>query len=157
MGSAWRIIFLTSHICQWFFIVCLVKQYPFVDRALYEKVHDASFPDTFSIAVQIGRFDFATLLLTVLGITLTLAGIFGFVEVRSRSEAAAIAAAKPIAHKVAKETAESEIKPEASRIIEEFFDRKGIDINKLPKREDGIQDNQNIADAMDFDGDENAK
>lgn len=153
MATGWKIFFAVSNICQWIFIICLLKQYPFVDRSLYEGINNiATKPDTYAIAVQIGRFDFITLLLTVQGIVLTVAGVFAFVEVRSRSEAAAVQAARSIAHKTAKETAEAEIKPEASRMIEEFFDRKGIDLNKLPRRDEGSLNYQALADAISPDG-----
>ncbi|MBB4064522.1 hypothetical protein [Gellertiella hungarica] len=159
MSAAWRMGFLVSHLCQWVFIICLVKQYPFVDRSLVDAIGRAQIaPDTYAIAAQIGRFDLVSLLMTVLGIVLTLAGVVGFVEVRSRSESVAREAAGSVAARVAKETAENEIAPEGNRLIENFFDRKGIDLNKLHGLLAGqpAAREQDIANALDEDGGQNA-
>lgn len=129
-----RGFFVLLHIMQIIAIVMLFKEYHFVDPALYEAVKDQKSVDAMHVASQLGRFDMVSLILSMIGIFISLAAIFAFIEVRSRSVRVAAETAEREAARVAQEVAELQIRPEASRIIEEFFDRKGIDLNKLPTK-----------------------
>ncbi|ANL52884.1 hypothetical protein [Rhizobium phaseoli] len=150
--TGWRIAFIVAHIIEIIVIWTLLKDYHFVDQSLYQAVETTKSSDALHVAVQLGRFDMISIFFAGVSILIGIAAIFGFAEVRSRSEKRAEEAAKPIAAQIARSVAENEIRPEANRLIEDWFERKGIDVSKLPKRESesaASEDiNQNIADAF---------
>ncbi|MGQ5719909.1 hypothetical protein [Pseudochrobactrum asaccharolyticum] len=100
------IIFFILHVMQIIMIFILLKDYSFVDPALYETISSQKSKDVFHIAMQIGRFDLLTSLLAVISIILALSAIFGFMEIRSKAGRIAHDAAKDEATKVAKDVAE---------------------------------------------------
>jgi hypothetical protein len=134
--NGWRIAFIVAHIVEGVVIWALFKDYHFVDPAIYNEAVKSGNADAIQVAYQIGRLDLASMFLAGISVLLGLAAIFAFVEVRSRAIRNAAETAKLEATRVAQEVAELQISPEASRIIEEFFDRKGIDINALPRKSD---------------------
>lgn len=135
VGFWMTIAFIVVHIVQISILLTLLKNFNFVDPALYDAVVDQKSLDAMHVAAQLGRFDMASMVLAMIGIFISLAAIFAFLEVRSRSvrvaEESARAEAKIVAERVAKEAAEQSMKPVANRIVEEFFDNRGIDFNKL--------------------------
>lgn len=155
MSAKFCIAFCVLHIMQVVALFILFKDYKFVDPALYEAVKDAKSLDVFSIAAQLGRFDLAALFLGGTSIIIAIAAIFGFLEVRSKSVRVAIDTATMQAAKTAQEVAELQIRPEAERIIEAFFERKGIDLDQLPTKSGNIQpESKDIASALESKDDE---
>ncbi len=136
--SGWRPFFLALHIAQIIFIIALLKDYHFVDPALYDAVKAEKSRDIIQLAGQLGRFDMASMFLAGIAILLGMAAIFGFLEVRSKAIRVAKDEATLEAARVAQEVAELQIRPEAERSIEAFFERKGIDITQLPTKSDTI-------------------
>lgn len=130
-------------------ILILYKDYRFVDPALYEAVKETKSLEVINVAAQLGRFDLAAMFLGGTSIIIAIAAIFGFLEVRSKSVRVAIETATLQAAKTAQDVAELQIRPEAERIIEAFFERKGIDLDQLPTKSGNKQpDTTDIASAL---------
>ncbi len=155
MSARFCIAFCVLHVLQVVAIIILFTDYKFVDPALYDAVKDAKSLDVFNVAAQLGRFDLAALFLGGTSIIIAIAAIFGFLEVRAKSVRVAIDTATLQAAKTAQEVAELQIRPEAERIIEAFFERKGIDLNQLPTKSGNVQsDDKDIANALESKDDE---
>ncbi|MFV0798932.1 hypothetical protein OHI65_08540 [Brucella sp. MAB-22] len=112
------ILFAVLHIAQIFLIIILLKNYNFVDPNLIDSVSKAKPNDTYSIAMQLGRFDLVTTLLTVISIIIALAALLGFLEIRSKTARIANDVAKDEAEKVAKQAAEIAAKEVARSVAE---------------------------------------
>lgn len=155
MSARFCIAFCVLHILQVVAIAILYTDYKFVDPALYEAVKDTKSLDVVNVAAQLGRFDLASLFLGGTSLVIAIAAVFGFLEVRSKSVRVATEVASLQAEKTAQEVAELQIRPEAERIIEAFFERKGIDISQLPTKSDKIAgEGADIAKSMESKDDE---
>lgn len=88
-------------------LVFLFKDYHFVDGALYEEVASADGKNSLAIAIELGRLDFLSALLAIIGIMVGLGAIVGYAEVRWRAieqgRQAAVPAAEGEARKVVDE------------------------------------------------------
>lgn len=82
------------------------------------------------------EYDTISVALTTIEVILVVFGLasFGFIAVLAEKRAKE--AAEPVANRVAKEVAEAEIPPEAARQVLAYFERLGIDWNKLPRSAD---------------------
>ncbi|MER8509135.1 hypothetical protein [Mesorhizobium sp. M0199] len=85
MRDGWGPFFLALHVATIVFLIAVLKQYHFVDPALYEAVKDAKSADILELASQLGRFDLVSMLLGMFGILLGLGAIVGFSELRFRA------------------------------------------------------------------------
>jgi len=94
--NGWRIAFIVAHLIEGVLLWTLLKDYHFVDPALYDEVKDKTSLDAIRVASELGRFDLASMFLAGISILLGVAAIFGFVEVRFRSEKRAEEAARQI-------------------------------------------------------------
>lgn len=90
----WRIAFGIAHLIQFVLLFTLLKDYHFVDPALYSSVKDTESLNAIHVAAELGRFDLASMFLAGVSLLLGVAAIFGFVEVRWRSEKRAEDAAR---------------------------------------------------------------
>lgn len=118
MSSVWRIGFLASHIVQWVMIITFIYGKGLVTQNVVAAA--ANKPDALALASELGRLDLVSVLLAVLGITMSLAGVFGFVEIRIRSEAKATETAKAVALPAAREVAQDAIQV-AQRKMDELI------------------------------------
>lgn len=84
---------IALHVATLFFLVAVLKNYSFVTPGLYEAAKKQDALDALNFAVQIGRLDYVTLLLTVFGILVGIAAVIGFSEIRVRAQEVAREAA----------------------------------------------------------------
>ncbi|MDX8538556.1 hypothetical protein RFM23_13095 [Mesorhizobium abyssinicae] len=84
---------IALHIATIFFLWAALKNYSFVTPGLYEAAKKQDALDALNVAVQIGRLDYVTLLLTVFGILVGIAAVIGFSEIRVRAQEVAKEAA----------------------------------------------------------------
>jgi len=94
--NGWRIAFIVAHLVEGVLLWTLLKDYHFVDPSLYHEVKDKTSLDAIRVASELGRFDLASMFLAGISILLGVAAIFGFVEVRFRSEKRAEETARQI-------------------------------------------------------------
>ncbi len=85
---------IALHIATIFLLVAVLKNYNFVTPGLYEAAKKDDALDALNFAVQIGRLDYVTLLLTVFGILVGIAAVIGFSEIRVRAQEVAREAAR---------------------------------------------------------------
>lgn len=132
-------------------IVILFTNYPFVDSKIYEYAHDKHSVDAIQVAMELGRLDFVSLVVSVFGILGGFAAIFGFIEIRGRAERKAIEAATPKAEEIASQEVRKLLPSIIRRLLEEAEtekDKLGIDDPK----EDRLQ---KMIDALDGNGEQN--
>ncbi|MDR9820595.1 hypothetical protein RJJ63_14965 [Rhizobium hidalgonense] len=84
--NGWRIAFIVAHLIEGVILWTLLRDYHFVDQSLYNEVKDKASLDAIRVASELGRFDLASMFLAGVSILIGVAAIFGFVEVRFRSE-----------------------------------------------------------------------
>lgn len=110
MSMFWRVAFSGLHIFAYIAIFMLYRDYHFVDPALYEAVKDQKSADAFHVASQLGRFDFASMILGCVSIFIALAAIFAFLEIKNRAEESARKAAQQMVNEKLAELFEAELK-----------------------------------------------
>ncbi|WP_377277222.1 hypothetical protein [Rhizobium sp. R86522] len=102
-------------------VIVLLSNHQFVDRALYDEVKTAQGKNSLSIAIELGRLDFASSLIALVGILVGVGALFGYIEVRSRAAREAREAAIPIAKeeatRIAREEAERVARAVAAEIV----------------------------------------
>lgn len=130
------ILFAVLHIAQIFIIIILLKDYNFVDPNLIDSVASAKPNDAYSIAMQLGRFDLLTTLLTIISVMIALTALLGFLEVRNKTSRIANEVAKEEAAKVGKQAAEIAAKEVARSIAESVVK---LELPALLRRELGEQ------------------
>lgn len=128
--EGWRIASIVAHVVQCAIILTLLKEFHFVDPALYDEVMAAKSNDVIHVASELGRFDMASLLLGIVSILIALAAIFGFAEVRWRSEKKAEETARLVVEQKVPALFNEALKARGS--LREFsIDIGGIDEKKL--------------------------
>lgn len=91
-------------------------------RELHEKIEAQSAVDAVMVAAQTHRLDLASILLGSVGIILTVFGLVGFFEIRSKAKALAVETAKQecrsIAEGLLKDYTDDELPDEVRRLVE---------------------------------------
>jgi Na+-transporting methylmalonyl-CoA/oxaloacetate decarboxylase gamma subunit len=112
---------LAWNIALSFAVYVLLSDHQFVDQALYDEVKTAEGKNSLSIAIELGRLDFASSLIALVGILVGIGALFGYFEVRSRAASEAREAAIPVATEEAKRAAQIEAAKVAERVANEII------------------------------------
>jgi hypothetical protein len=105
--------FAVLHVLQLVLLAVLVKDYHFVDPALYDTIKTQDGRDVLYVASQLGRFDLVSLFLGAGGLFLGAAALGGFWMVRSAAVSAADAAAREESNTL------------VPKLAREWFEREG--------------------------------
>ena len=103
--------------------------------------------DAMVVAAQLGRLDFASLLLAIVSLILVFGGLFAFVNFRSIAKSQAVAEAREVAEATAERVTNEYLQRELPDLLEAY--RSFLD-------SDDVSDEQadRMAEAQDSDGDE---
>lgn len=82
----WRPFNFTLHICWFFALIVLARDFHFVDPTLYDAVLRAQEREVLALAVQLGRLDFLNSILAILAIVIAGGAILGILEVRKGAQ-----------------------------------------------------------------------
>ncbi len=117
LGVDIKAILLAWNIALTIVLGILISNHHFVDPSLYESVKTAEAQTDLSIAVELGRLDFASALLSIVGILVGLGALVGYTEVRWRAIEQGRQAAIPAATEAARQPAEEE----ARRVVADLL------------------------------------
>jgi len=141
----WRPINFALHSCWLIAFIVLVKDYHFVDPALYDAVLGAKQRDVFALAVQLGRLDFMNSVLALLALVIAGGAVFGILEVRKAAEMRA------------ESTAKAYLDREAPRLFDQAVKAQGRKRNKPDLGEEPFDETSIIEEATEIKDGENGK